>query len=55
MKGHLNKTCWKGSKRDFSSMVTPWNRTPPPPKKKNIYIYIYICNLEETDNIASDD
>ena len=46
MKGYLSKACRKGSKRDFSrtQMVTPINRNHP----KNY-------NLEETDNIASDD
>ena len=46
MKGHLSKACRKGGKRDFSRtwMVTPRNRSHP----KNY-------NLEETDNIASDD
>ena len=46
MKGHLSKACWKSSKRDFSrtQMVIPRNRNHP----KNY-------NLEETDNIPSDD
>ena len=46
MKDHLSKACWKDSKRDFSrtQMVTPRNRNRP----KNY-------DLEETDNIASDD
>ena len=46
MKGYLTKACPKGNKRDFSQthMVTSRNRNHP----KN-------CNLEETNNIASDD
>ena len=44
MKGHLSKACGKGGKKDFSrtQMVTRRNRNCPK-------------NLEETDNIASDD
>ena len=46
MKGHLSKACGTGAKRGFplTRMVTPRNRSHP----KNY-------NLEETDNIASDD
>ena len=48
MKGYLSKACWKDSKRVFSrkQMVTLRNTSPPPKKK----IYIYIYNLEKTDN-----
>ena len=46
MKGHLSKACGTGAKRGFplTRMVIPRNRSHP----KNY-------NLEETDNIASDD